>query len=74
MEIPNYSDRTESEFPVVQTPNTSDPVQQMVETSLLERNDQNYSPKNPPIPSRNVTHENGTPVTRSRARIMSQEE
>ena len=31
MEIPNYNDRTESESPLVQTPNTPDPVQQMVE-------------------------------------------
>jgi len=32
MQIPNYSDRTESESPLVQTPNTPDLVQQMVET------------------------------------------
>ena len=34
MQIPNYNDRTESETPLVQTPNTPDPVQQMVETRL----------------------------------------
>ena len=32
MQIPNYNDRTESETPLVQTRNTPDPVQQMVET------------------------------------------
>jgi len=32
IEIPNYSDRTESESPLVHTPNIPDPVQQMVET------------------------------------------
>jgi len=31
MQIPNY-DRTESKTPLVQSPNTPDPVQQMVET------------------------------------------
>jgi len=43
MQIPNY-DRTESEIPLVQTPSTPDPVQQMVETPVLERDDQNYTP------------------------------
>ena len=33
-----------SETQLVQTPNTPDPVQQMVETPLLERDDQNYTP------------------------------
>jgi hypothetical protein len=32
IQIPNYTGRTESETPLVQTPNTPDPVQQMVET------------------------------------------
>jgi hypothetical protein len=61
MQIPNHSDRTESES-LLQTPNTPDPVQQIVETPLLEMDDENYTPpKNPPIPSKNATHENGTP-------------
>jgi len=34
MEIPNYTDRTESETPRVQTPNTPDPVQPILETLL----------------------------------------
>jgi len=37
MQIPNYTDRTESETPLVQTPNTPDPVQQMVENPFLEK-------------------------------------
>jgi len=50
MEIPNYSDRTESESPLVHTPNTPDLVQQVVETPLLERDNRNYSPPRPPDP------------------------
>jgi hypothetical protein len=59
MQIPNYNDRTESETPLVQTPNPPDPVQQMVETPRSRRETQ---------PTRRKP-----PVTRSRARIMSQE-
>jgi hypothetical protein len=73
MQIPNHN-RTESETPLVQTPNTPDPVQQMVETRLRKGRSKLHPSKNPPIPSRNAPHENGTPVTSSRARIMSKEE
>jgi hypothetical protein len=73
LQIPNY-DRTESETPLVHTPNIPDQVQQMVETPLLERDDQNYTPKNPRS-SREIQPTRTAPlVTRSRARIMSQEE
>ena len=73
MQIPNYNNRTESETPLVQTPNTPDPVQQMVETPVLERDDQNYTPTRTPRsrPEMQPTRME-SPVTRSRAR-MSQE-
>jgi len=74
MQIPNYNDRTESETPLVQTPNTPDPVQQMVETPVLERDDQNYTPPRTPRSRREMQPtRTEPPVTRSRAR-MSQEE
>ena len=61
MQIPNYTDRTESETPLVQTPNTPGPQQHKVETPVSEGDDQICSPREPPIPSRNATHENRTP-------------
>jgi len=48
MEIPNYTDRTESETPLFKL-QTLDPVQQILETPLLER-DQNYTPQEIPDP------------------------
>ena len=74
MQIPNYNDTTESETPLVQTPNTPDPVQQMVETPVLERDDQNYTPPRTPRSRREMKPtRTEPPVTRSRAR-MSQVE
>ena len=75
MQIPNYNDRTESETPLVQTPDTPDPIQQMVETPVLERDDQNYTPPRTPRSRREMQPmRTEPPITRSRARIRSQEE
>jgi len=72
MQILNYTDRTESETPLLSTP---DPVQQMVETPLFERNyHNNTSPRTPRSRREIQPTRTEPPVARSRARNMSQEE
>jgi len=61
MEITNYTDRTESETPPVQTPNTPDPVQEILETPSQKGMFLITALQEPPIPSRNTTHENRIP-------------
>jgi hypothetical protein len=64
LQIPNYNDRTESETPLVQTPYTPDTVQQMVETPFLKRDDQNYSPHEPPDPVKKCNPREQNPALR----------
>jgi hypothetical protein len=68
IQIPNYNARTESETPLVQTPNTPDPVQQMVETPLLERDDQNYTPPRTPRSRREMQPTRTEPLLQGRER------
>ena len=67
MQIPDY-DRTESETPPVQTPNTPDPVQQIVETPVLERDDQNYTPPRTPGPVEKCSPRERNPPLQGRER------
>jgi len=68
MQIPNYNDRTESETPLVQTPDTPDPIQQMVETPVLERDDQNYTPPRTPDPVEKCSPRERNPPLQGRER------
>ena len=68
MEIPKYTHRTESETPRVQTPNTPDPVQHMVEAPLLEMDNQNYTPPRTPRSRREMQLTRAEPPLQGRKR------
>jgi len=68
MEIPKYTHRTESETPRVQTPNTPDPVQHMVEAPLLEMDNQNYTPSRTPRSHREMQLTRTEPPLQGRKR------
>jgi hypothetical protein len=57
-----------------QTPNTPEPDKQPADTSISENTDPNYEPHQTPISRRELLHTCAEPpVTRSRARNISQE-
>jgi hypothetical protein len=65
MQILNYADRTVFETPLLSTP---DPVQQMVETPLFERNDHNNSSPRTPRSRRGIQPTRTEPLLQGRER------